>query len=207
MRGFFTQYWQRFQGKRNFPHALVYGNVHQQAHIDEGAWIPFGTSIGNACTIGKYSYIMPETYLQNVHIGNFCSLAENVYLVNGHHNAEAFSTFPFSRRLAMHNIIFPEMFEECLDKGVIKIGHDVWIGANCCIMGGVEIGTGAIIGTGSVVTKDVAPYSVVAGTPAREIKKRFSDVAIEKLLSSNWWDWSLEEIQARKHELAELTRE
>ncbi|MDX8389877.1 MAG: CatB-related O-acetyltransferase [Mariprofundaceae bacterium] len=107
----------------------------------------------------------------------------------------------------MHDISFPAMFEESINKGSIKIGHDVWVGANSCIMGGVTIGTGAIIGASAVVTKDVPPYSVAAGVPAREIRKRFADATIEKLLASSWWEWPLEEIQARKHELAKLTSE
>ena len=106
----------------------------------------------------------------------------------------------------MHGVEFPPLFVETLDKGQIKIGHDVWVGANSCIMGGITIGTGAIIGAGSLVTKDVAPYTIVGGVPAKVIRTRFSNAAVEKLLASQWWNWSLDEIRSRADELTALTR-
>ena len=80
--------------------------------------------------------------------------------------------------------------------GDTVVGNDVWIGAEAMIMPGIRIGDGAMIGSRSVVTKDVAPYAIVAGNPAREIRKRFSDSDIERLLDMRWWDWPLEQIEA-----------
>ena len=81
------------------------------------------------------------------------------------------------------------------DKGDIIIGNDVWIGYEAVIMAGVHIGDGAIIGARAVVTKDVPPYTIVGGTPAKEIRKRFDEDVVKKLLRLQWWDWSIDEIR------------
>ncbi len=204
MNGIIHRHWLRLLGRKRFPQALIFGDVHPDANIGDGVWIPYATRVDSSCNIGRYSYIMPPCHLHSVTIGNFCSIGEGCSFLSTQHNPAAFSTFPFARRLAMHNMNFPAMFEESINRGPIEIGHDVWIGANSTIMGGISIGTGAIVGAGAVVTKDVAPYSVVAGVPARVISNRFDDATIEKLLESNWWEWPLDEIQARHHELTEL---
>lgn len=80
------------------------------------------------------------------------------------------------------------------NKGNIKIGNDVWVGHNATIMSGVTIGDGAIIATNSTVVRDVAPYSIVGGNPAKLIKFRFPEATIEKLLELKWWDWDIEKI-------------
>lgn len=127
-------------------------------------------------------------------IGKFCMIASDVrFIMNGaNHLTDAISTYPFA--------IFGGDWSNAMDgktyptKGDTIIGNDVWIGYNATIMAGVKVGDGAIIATNSVVTKDVEPYTVVGGNPAREIKKRFSDEHIKLLLELKWWDWSLEEI-------------
>ena len=127
-------------------------------------------------------------------IGKYCMIASDViFIMNGaNHLTDAVSTYPFA--------IFGNGWESAMDgksyptKGDTIIGNDVWIGYGATIMPGVKIGDGAIIATKSVVTKDVEPYSIVGGNPAREIKKRFSDKAIEKLLKMQWWDWTPEKV-------------
>lgn len=129
-------------------------------------------------------------------IGKFCMIASNpTFIMNGaNHLTNAISTYPFA--------IFGNGWKEAMKgkeypkKGDILIGNDVWIGYNVTIMAGVTIGDGAIIATNSTVTKDVAPYSIVGGNPATEIKKRFSEEKISQLLRLKWWDWSLEKITA-----------
>jgi len=127
-------------------------------------------------------------------IGKFCMIASDVkFIMNGaNHLTNSLTTYPFA--------IFGNGWENAMEgksypqKGDIKIGNDVWIGYNATIMAGVNIGDGAIIATNSTVTKDVAPYTIVGGNPAKEIKKRFSEVVIKKLLELKWWNWDIEKI-------------
>lgn len=127
-------------------------------------------------------------------IGKFCMIASDVtFIMNGaNHLNDAISTYPFA--------IFGEDWSNAMDgkgypnKGDTVIGNDVWIGYGATIMPGVTIGDGAIIATKSVVTKDVEPYAIVGGNPAKEIRKRFSDDKIKELLDIKWWDWSIEKI-------------
>lgn len=127
-------------------------------------------------------------------IGKFCMIASDVtFIMNGaNHLSEAVSTYPFA--------IFGGDWSDAMEgkayptKGDTTIGNDVWIGYGATIMPGVRIGDGAIIATKSVVTKDVAPYAIVGGNPANEIRKRFSEEAIKELLEIRWWDWPIEKI-------------
>ncbi|MFC4096443.1 CatB-related O-acetyltransferase [Euzebyella saccharophila] len=127
-------------------------------------------------------------------IGKFCMIASGVtFIMNGaNHLTDSLSTYPFA--------IFGKGWEQAMDgkeypkKGNITIGNDVWIGYNATVMAGVTIGDGAIIATNATVTKDVAPYSIVGGNPAKEIKKRFSEEVIAQLLELQWWDWDIEKI-------------
>jgi len=127
-------------------------------------------------------------------IGKFCMIASGVkFIMNGaNHLTDSLSTYPFA--------IFGMGWEKAMEgkgypnKGDIIIGNDVWMGHNATIMAGVKIGDGAIIATNATVVKDVEPYSIVGGNPAKEIKKRFPDTTIEKLLKLKWWDWSIEKI-------------
>lgn len=127
-------------------------------------------------------------------IGKFCMIASDVtFIMNGaNHLTDAISTYPFA--------IFGNGWGNAMEgksyptKGDTIIGNDVWIGHKVTIMPGVNIGDGAIIATRSVVTKDVPPYSVVGGNPAKELKKRFTEEEITKLLELKWWDWEIDRI-------------
>jgi virginiamycin A acetyltransferase len=126
-------------------------------------------------------------------IGKFCAIASNVkFIMNGaNHPLNYFTTYPFA--------IFGEGWENTMSvegtsKGDTIIGNDVWLGYNALILPGVKIGDGAIIGANSVVTKDVEPYTIVGGNPAKLIRKRFTDDVINLLLKLKWWDWSIEKI-------------
>lgn len=127
-------------------------------------------------------------------IGKFCMIASDVtFIMNGaNHLTDAISTYPFA--------VFGHGWEHAMEgkqyphKGNITIGNDVWIGYRATIMAGVTIGDGAIIATNATVTKDVAPYAIVGGNPAMEIRKRFSDEKIGRLLDIKWWDWPIEKI-------------
>lgn len=127
-------------------------------------------------------------------IGKYCMIASDVkFIMNGaNHLTDAVSTYPFA--------IFGQGWEGAMEgkeypyKGNLVIGNDVWIGYNATIMAGVSIGDGAIIATNAMVVKDVPPYSVVGGNPAKEIKKRFTNREISHLLAVKWWDWTPESI-------------
>ena len=126
-------------------------------------------------------------------IGKFCAIAaETKFIMTGDHKLDAISTYPFP--------IFGHGWENAFNvfdlpvKGDILVGHDVWFGYDALIKGGVTIGDGAIIGTRAVVVKDVPPYSIVAGNPARVVKMRFDDKTIERLLRLSWWDWPIDKI-------------
>lgn len=109
--------------------------------------------------------------------------------VGSEHRVDFVSSFPFST-------IFEDVpsIECSTTKGDIVIGSDVWIGSHVIILSGVTIGHGAVIGAGATVTKDVAPYTIVAGNPIRVIRKRFTESQIEKLLQVKWWEWNDEKI-------------
>lgn len=134
-------------------------------------------------------------------IGKFCQIASGVtFIMNGaNHLQDSVSTFPFA--------IFGEDWKDAMEgksyptKGNTEIGNDVWIGFDATIMPGVKIGDGAIIGSKSVVTKDVEPYSIVGGNPAKLIRKRFSEQRIEELLEMQWWDWPVDKITANLDKL------
>lgn len=119
-------------------------------------------------------------------VGAFCSIGDavQVFLASGDHKPEFVTTYPFHKlREAGKKIEGGQSA-----KGNVKIGNDVWIGREAVIMAGVTIGDGAVVGAHAVVAKDVAPYAVVVGNPAREIKKRFDEQTIRELLEIRWWD-------------------
>jgi len=127
----------------------------------------------------------------NLIIGSFCSIAPDVQiLLGGEHKTKWVTTYPFS---IFRNI--EEITGHPATKGDVNIGNDVWIGMESLILSGVNIGDGAIVGARTVVTKDIPPYAIVAGNPARVIRKRFDDEIINQLLQIKWWDWDDDKIE------------
>lgn len=129
-------------------------------------------------------------------IGKFCQIASGVnFVMNGaNHQMNAVSTYPFYIMEGWKQEVPP--LSELPHKGDTIVGNDVWIGQNVTILAGVNIGDGAIIGLNSVVGNDVPPYTIVAGNPARAIRKRFDDELISLMLEFRWWDKSIEEINS-----------
>ena len=125
-------------------------------------------------------------------IGKFCQLATGVrFIMNGsNHAMDGVSTYPFK----VFGGAWSNAWMNVISKGDTVIGNDVWIGNSATLMQGVKIGDGAIIGTNSLVTKDVEPYTIVGGNPAKVIRKRFDDETIQFLLKLKWWNWSVEKI-------------
>lgn len=156
-------------------------------------------------TVGDFTYFGDKDFESHVThfydwngdkliIGKFCQIAAGVnFVMNGaNHQMNAVSTFPFYI-FEGWNQDAPPLSDLPL-KGDTVVGNDVWIGQNVTILPGVHIGDGAIIGLNSVVGSDVPPYTIVAGNPAKEIRKRFDDELTEILLKLRWWDKSIEEI-------------
>lgn len=130
-------------------------------------------------------------------IGKFCSIACGAkFLFNSaNHTNKSLSTYPFPIFFEEWGLDIQNITTAWDNKGDIVIGNDVWIGYETVIMSGVTIGDGAIIASRAVVTKDVPPYTIVGGVPAKTIRKRFSDDDIAALLKIKWWDWPMEQIQ------------
>lgn len=157
------------------------------------------TIIGRCSTIGSYNY------LNGAMIGSFCSLGSHICVLDACHPVDGFfvstsqcfykTDFPMPL-ISTSARVFTEKKHTCNGYSC-EIGNDVWIGSNVIILGGVVIGDGAVIGAGSVVTKNVAPFTIVAGNPAKEIRKRFDDLTVSELLKIKWWDWPLRDIADR----------
>jgi len=133
----------------------------------------------------------------NLIIGKYCSIAcgTKFMFTSGNHNMTSFSTYPFPIFYEEWGLNGTDITEAWDNNGDIVIGNDVWIGYEAVIMQGVRIGDGAIIGTRAVVTKDVPPYTIVGGVPAKEIRKRFSEEVIVKFIKLQWWNWDDETVQ------------
>jgi len=160
---------------------------------------------GSQFEIGEYTYGLPKVLARpdaKLRIGKFCSIGGGVVInVGRRHRTDIATTYPFWA--------FPDYWPKARDlkreewqyaqKGDVTIGNEVWIGQGALIMPAVTIGDGAVIGAGAVVTKDVEPYSIVGGNPARLIRKRFDDKTIQRLLEIRWWDWPMEKINENLH--------
>ncbi len=138
-------------------------------------------------SIGDHSYVNGHAQIKNTTIGKFCSIASGVKIVLGAHPTNLISLHPafYAVNKPMETFADQQYFDEY---SKVTIGNDVWIGEDAIIPGGITIGDGAVIASRAVVTKDVAPYSVVGGVPARHLKFRFSDEKIQALSQIKWWD-------------------
>ena len=130
-------------------------------------------------------------------IGKFCSIAcgAKFLFTSANHALRSLSTYPFPIFFEEWGLDVKDIRQAWDNRGDIVIGNDVWIGFEAVILSGVTVGDGAIIGSRAVVTKDVPPYTIVGGVPARPIRRRFEDAVIEKLEALRWWDWDEEAIR------------
>lgn len=177
--------------------------IHETAVIRKsiiGEWTRIGAySRFNEVTFGDYSYCVDEVQINYAKIGKFCSIASHACINPGNHPMWRVAQHHMTYRRKAYQLAETDdaAFFQWRREHQVVIGHDVWIGHGATIMPGVTIGTGAAVGSGAVVTKDVAPYAIVAGVPAKVIRSRFPEDIVEKLLASEWWNWSREQLEDR----------
>lgn len=172
-------------------------NVIKNTGIEVGDYTMYNDFVNDPVNFEQNSvlYHYPVNHDKLI-IGKFCSIACGAkFLFNSaNHTLNSLSTYPFPLFYEEWELEPEKVAESWDNKGNIVIGNDVWIGFEAVILAGVTIGDGAIIGTRAIVTKDVAPYTIIGGVPAKPIRKRFDDKTIEKLLNMKWWNWSAEKI-------------
>lgn len=162
------------------------------------------TSLGRArfhgaCTVGAFTYFNGDAEIFQADIGRFCSIAPGVVIGPGEHPLDHLSTHPFAFGGGGNRFKGVPAYEAIRAPGGSSVkhartvvGHDVWIGARAFISQGVAIGHGSVIAAGAVVTRDLAPYSIVGGVPARLIRQRFPADLVARLLALGWWDYALD---------------
>ena len=147
--------------------------------------------------MGDYSYIVQDGEITYSRIGKFCSIASHVRINPGNHPMWRASQSHFTYRSSRYWADAEddtEIFDWRQDQ-TVEIGHDVWIGHGAVVLAGNSIGTGAVVAAGAVVSKDVAPYTIVAGVPAKPVRRRFTETQQRALESIAWWDWSHETLR------------
>ena len=175
-------------------------NIHPTAAVTQcrlGEWteVAAGTSILES-SIGDYSYVMEHCHITYSEIGKFVNIAARAAINPNNHPMWRASQHHFSYRSAMYGL--GEDDQEIFDwrrSHKVVLGHDVWIGHGATVLPGNRVGIGSVVAAGAVVTKDVPPYTVVAGVPARFVRERFPQSVQEALLSIRWWHWSREKLR------------
>lgn len=184
--------------------------VHETSTVvdsDLGAYTMLGpnTSLVES-TFGDYSYTAADVQIIYSTVGKFCSIASHVRLNPGNHPMGRPTQHHMTYRRIQYGFAETddETFFDWRRAQRVEVGHDVWIGHAAVILPGVTVGIGAVVAAGAVVTRDVEPYTIVGGTPARVIRRRFSPTVIRQLLAIAWWDWSRETLEQRFADLADL---
>ena len=172
-------------------------NVVDDPNIEVGDYTMYNDFVGDPCDFQKNNvlYHYPINHDRLV-IGKFCSIAcgAKFLFTSANHTMRSLSTYPFPLFFEEWGLDKANVTQAWDNKGGIVVGNDVWIGCEAVILAGVTIGDGVVIGARAVVTKDVEPYTIVGGVPAKPIRRRFSDETIAQLESMQWWNWPEERI-------------
>ncbi len=189
------EYIKLMQVRRRYPDAKIHTpHVASTAKINHECLLSSRVYIGDDVEIGEYSYVNMGTYIASGKVGKFCSIGYSVQIGMPEHPTNYLSTSP--RLFGGKNIFgFPTAWDDY--QSPPYIGNDVWIGSNAVLLQGVNIGDGAVVAAGAVVTKDVPPYAIVAGVPAKVIKSRFDPETIAFLLKWKWWNLPADELKTQ----------
>ncbi|MFZ5753206.1 MAG: DapH/DapD/GlmU-related protein [Bacillota bacterium] len=187
-------------GKRMLtPEPTIYENCVLQ-NVSIGQWTEVGPhNVWENVEFGDFSYTSGFNQIQNASIGKFVNIAAGVRIGPVQHPLERPTLHHFTYRRRIYGFADTDDldFFRWREEQKVIIGHDVWLGHNAIIMPGVKIGNGSVVGSGAVVTRDVAPYAIVAGVPAKVIRERFSPEIVHKMQKIQWWDWPYEVFKER----------
>ena len=177
---------------------IVHSKIVGDITIGDGCYLESVLLVGNV-TVGRYTSLNGPSsdfiaHINSIKIGSFCSIARGTMFQENLHDYDKITTYFIKQRIFKETPLI-----DSYSKGDIIVGNDVWIGAQCIILSGVTIGDGAVIAANSVVTKDVPPYAIVGGSPAKVIKYRFSEEIIKRLQDLKWWEWDIEKIKRNYH--------
>lgn len=187
-------------------------SIHPLAHIRKsafGPWTMVGPrTIAIETTMGAFSYVVNDSSIIYSDIGKFCSIAAHVRINPGNHPTWRASQHHFQYRASSYGLGEDEVgfFDWRREHGV-TIGHDVWIGHGAIILAGVTIGNGSVVGAGAVVSKNVEGYTIVAGVPAKPIRRRFDCDVVEALEALAWWHWPQDKVKDALEDFRHLSVE
>lgn len=171
-----------------------------------GAWTELGANtVLVESTFGDYSYTAGDVQIIYTDVGKFCSIASHVRINPGNHPMWRVTQHHITYRRKLYGLgdDDAEVFAWRRENRV-RVGHDVWIGHGATLMPGVTVGTGAVVGASAVVTKDIAPYTIAVGVPAKPLRQRFPDETVAKLLAIAYWDWDRPTLERRFEDLYDL---
>lgn len=184
--------------------------IHKDAQVHDsilGPWTRVGARTSfSEVSMGAYSYIVNDASANYAQIGKFCSIARDARLNPGNHPTWKAALHHFTYRSRSYELGEEDDhdFFEWRRSHQVTLGHDVWIGHGATVLPGVTIGTGAVVGAGAVVSKDVPPFTIVAGVPSKPIRERFPAAVRDGLLALAWWDWDHDRLAGALEDFRQL---
>lgn len=175
------------------------------AHVGEWTWIGPRCSISES-TFGDYSYMAGDGSIIYADVGKFCSIASHARINPGNHPMQRVTQHHMTYRRRQYGFgdVDEAAFFDWRRAARVRVGHDVWLGHGAILLPGVQVGTGAVVAAGAVVSHDVEPYTIVAGVPARVLRRRFPIDVAERLQAIAWWDWDRARLEERFDDLLDL---